>query len=89
MFHMLKALEYFHNRGFVHRDIKPSNFLLPEVNAAELYQLAGKTDFRLVIVDFGLAKRHDRPSNPSATFRGRCISLSLSLSLSLWVIKGY
>jgi len=25
---MLRAIQYFHSKGFVHRDIKPSNFLL-------------------------------------------------------------
>lgn len=48
---MLRAIQNFHNYGFVHRDIKPSNFVFrgnPSQNC-------------LCLIDFGLAKRWRSP----------------------------
>jgi TPR repeat protein/predicted Ser/Thr protein kinase len=42
-----RALAALHRQGLVHRDIKPSNVMLTE---------AGEEDFRVKLVDFGLAK---------------------------------
>ena len=53
---MLRALGDMHERGIVHRDLKPANIVVvrdPDTNKPE----------RLVVLDFGLAKRvHDPPS---------------------------
>ncbi|KAH0787446.1 CK1 family protein kinase [Histomonas meleagridis] len=48
---MVKAIQNFHNMGFVHRDIKPSNFVF-----------RGRPDQNeLCLIDFGLAKRWRSP----------------------------
>jgi serine/threonine-protein kinase len=45
-----KALTHAHSLGFIHRDIKPDNLHLTESNG-ELF---------VKVLDFGIAKRHDR-----------------------------
>eukprot|EP00494_Astrolonche_serrata_P028218 UN28483 len=45
---MLKALRFFHDKGWLHRDIKPSNFIQP---------LKIQWEYHCYVVDFGLAKR--------------------------------
>lgn len=47
---MLEIIESFHDQGYVHRDIKPSNFLLQPKPTAPL-----------VLIDFGLCRRHIDP----------------------------
>ena len=40
-------LEYIHSREFIHRDLKPDNFVMG----------LGKTETKLYMIDYGLAKR--------------------------------
>lgn len=47
---MLKIIKSFHEQGWIHRDIKPSNFLLQQNSSSPL-----------VLIDFGLSKRHIDP----------------------------
>ncbi|OHT16072.1 CK1 family protein kinase [Tritrichomonas foetus] len=51
---MLRAIQNFHNCGFVHRDIKPSNFVFRGA-------VNGSGDGDLCLIDFGLAKRWRSP----------------------------
>jgi hypothetical protein len=51
---MLTVIEALHECGYVHRDIKPSNFLLQQSGSAPL-----------VLVDFGLCKKHINPETNS------------------------
>jgi serine/threonine protein kinase len=48
----LRAIQSFHEKGFIHRDIKPSNFLLRP----------GKPT-PIALIDFGLARRYVHRSN--------------------------
>jgi tau tubulin kinase len=43
---MLRAIQEFHDRGFVHRDIKPANFVF-----------RNQRDHTVCLIDFGLAQR--------------------------------
>lgn len=52
----LRAIQAFHQRGFVHRDIKPSNFLL---------RTAGST--LVVLADYGLARHLTHRRGPPQT----------------------
>jgi serine/threonine protein kinase len=56
----LRAVQAFHERGFVHRDIKPSNFLL---------RPAGQPF--VVLADFGVARRLTEQHQPSPGQRRR------------------
>ena len=48
---MLRAIQAFHNFGYVHRDIKPSNFVFR----------GSPSHMQLCLIDFGLAKRWRSP----------------------------
>ena len=63
---MLVIVQKFHEYGWIHRDVKPSNFLLQQHSSSPL-----------VLIDFGLCKRHldpetkePLPEAPSAKFTG-------------------
>ena len=47
---MIKAIQAFHEAGFIHRDIKPSNFLLSKNKQAPI-----------ALIDFGLARQYISP----------------------------
>lgn len=70
---MLDSIEILHDRGLIHRDIKPSNFVMSKGE-----------DYRVYMVDFGLAKFHlDRvgkviPPRLNTDFRGTLTYASLN-----------
>lgn len=56
------ALEYSHQRGVLHRDIKPSNILLQRATASACDNAESLTGYVPKIIDFGLAKNDEEPS---------------------------
>jgi len=47
---LLSGLSFLHSHGIVHRDLKPENILI-------IGDPSGSEDFRVIIIDFGLARR--------------------------------
>ncbi|KAI5791383.1 kinase-like domain-containing protein [Pyronema domesticum] len=58
--HILKALDYLHQKGIVHRDLKPENILLT----------SGDAFGRMVLTDFGTARSLNGPGNRKLTSVG-------------------
>ena len=52
------ALDYAHQRGLLHRDVKPANILLSD---------PGAEDERIMLADFGIARRTGETSNLTGT----------------------
>ncbi|MGE5696099.1 MAG: serine/threonine-protein kinase [Candidatus Sericytochromatia bacterium] len=52
------ALDYAHNEGLLHRDVKPANILLAQQKSGEK---------RILLADFGVARRLDEVSGLTAT----------------------
>jgi serine/threonine protein kinase, bacterial len=53
-----EALDYAHARHLLHRDVKPANILIAD---------PGTPDERILLADFGIARRDDEVSNLTAT----------------------
>ena len=53
-----EALDYAHQRGLLHRDVKPANIMLTDPDSGEQ---------RILLGDFGIARRVDDSSNLTAT----------------------
>jgi len=50
---MLRAIKEVHDLGYIHRDIKPGNFVMGSA--------ATDTERTVMLIDFGLSRRHFRP----------------------------
>jgi tau tubulin kinase len=70
---MLRAIQEFHDHGYVHRDIKPANFVF-----------RSQRDHTVALIDFGLAQRwrdshgDPIPPRPQVGFRGTSRYASLN-----------
>lgn len=53
-----EALDYAHQKGLTHRDVKPANILISQ---------PGSSDERILLADFGIARRGDDTSNLTGT----------------------
>jgi len=62
--HILRGMSAIHAEGIVHRDLKPENIFL-------LGQPTG--DFRVVVMDFGLARLQDNRGSPSESSVGSAV----------------
>ena len=65
---LLEAVAYLHDNGIVHRDIKPENIL---------FQTDQEDDIKLI--DFGLARRHDKGDAPMSNPVGTSYYMSPEL----------
>jgi len=50
LFHIMRALKYFHQKGIVHRDLKLDNIMI------EGYESGDLSDLRVKMIDFGMSK---------------------------------
>lgn len=60
---MLAAIKFVHDAGFLHRDIKPGNFLVGKEKSP--------SERSVVIIDFGLSRRHLAQNGSPRTRRSR------------------
>lgn len=62
-YHMLNAIEFMHNCGYLHRDIKPGNILINEKSQ----------DYPVKLIDFGLSRCYiDRKTKKQLKPRKQC-----------------
>lgn len=64
------ALQHAHNKGIIHRDIKPSNILVSNVDGIAVPKL----------IDFGIAKATNEPSNDGRTIQNQPIGTPAYMS---------